>query len=145
VIGWAAWFGVAVLHNGAEWAIRHLRTALLVLGVIFVGGLVGLLFVEPFWVPLGVGYPAAIGLVLGVGRSRQMVRIQQQGGFTEIDPATRSRLLNRFGKGLIVSAVVSGLAGAVILGAGYWQGGILVALGLLLLVVRTRGGLGQSV
>jgi hypothetical protein len=107
--------------------------------------LIALLFVNPLWVPLGVGYPAAIGLVLGVGRSRQMVRIQRESGFGAIDASVRGRLLKRYGQGLIVAAVISGLAGAIIVGAGYWQGGIMVALGLVLLVVRIRAGSGDGV
>jgi hypothetical protein len=145
VIGWAAWFGVAVLDHGAEWALRHLRNVLPVLAVMFGASVVALLFVKPLWVPLGVGYPAVIGLVLGVARSRQMIRVKQQGGFGEIDASVRSRLLRRYGQGLILSAVVSGLAGAVVVGAGYWQGGILIALGLMLLVVRMRARSGESV
>ena len=127
-----------MLESGPEWAIRHLRLALPILGVVAVAALVGLAWVRPLWVPIGVGYPALIGLVLGVGRSRQMMRVQQTGGFGEVDPAMKSRLLDRYRRGLMLTAVVTGATGAIILGAGYWQGAILVALGLLLLLVRQR-------
>ncbi len=107
--------------------------------MVALAALVGLAWVRPLWVPIGVGYPALIGLVLGVGRSRQMMRVQQTGGFGEIDPAMKSRLLERYRRGLMLTAIVTGATGAIILGAGYWQGGILVGLGLLLLLVRQRG------
>jgi len=64
--------------------------------------------------------------------------MQHTGGFREIDSAMKGRLLDRFRRGLIVTAVVAGATGAVIVGAGYWQGTILVALGLLMLLVRQR-------
>gem|GEM_PF-1801458 len=138
VIGWAAWFGMAVLESGPDWAIRHLRVALPILGALSVVALVALAWVRPLWVPIGVAYPALVGLVLGVGRSRQMMRMQHTGGFREIDSAMKGRLLDRFRRGLMVTAVVAGATGAVIVGAGYWQGTILVALGLLMLLVRQR-------
>jgi hypothetical protein len=138
IIGWAAWFGVALIERGADWGIRHLRAALPVLAVLFLGSLIALAWVRPLWVPIGVGYPALIGLVVTLGRSRQLVRTHRTGGFSEVDSAMRSRLLGRYRQGLIVTAVIAGAAGAVIIGGGYWQGGILVALGLLMLAVRQR-------
>ncbi|CAN5235671.1 hypothetical protein BH18ACT5_BH18ACT5_13620 [soil metagenome] len=127
-----------MVEKGPEWAIRHLRIALPVLTVMFFVAVVGAVWVRPLWVPIGVGYPALIGLVVGVGRSRQMVRVQKTGGFSEIDRDMRGRLLARYASGLIMTAVIAGGAGAIIVGAGYWQGAILVGLGLLMLLVRQR-------
>lgn len=67
-----------------------------------------------------------------------MVRVQKTGGFSEIDRDMRGRLLARYASGLIMTAVIAGGAGAIIVGAGYWQGAILVGLGLLMLLVRQR-------
>ncbi|MGI8518943.1 MAG: hypothetical protein ACR2ME_11515 [Acidimicrobiia bacterium] len=138
VVGWAAWFGMAVLDSGPEWAIRHLRVALPILGAVAVVALVALAWVRPLWAPIGIAYPALVGLVLGVGRSRQMMRVQQTGGFGEIDSAMKGRLFDRYRRGLLVTAVLTGVMGALIVGAGFWQGTILVALGLLMLLVRQR-------
>lgn len=128
---------MALLESGPEWAIRHLRVALPILGAVAVVALVALAWIRPLWAPIGVAYPAIVGLVLAVGRSRQMIRVQQTGGFDEIDSAMKGRFLDRYRRGLLVTAVLAGITGAIILGAGYWQGGILVALGLGLLLVRS--------
>jgi len=107
-----------------------------VLGAAVLSAAVAAIWVRPLWAPLAYGYPALIGFVIARARSRQMVRINQAGGFGDLDPRVRSRLLERYAKGLVVTAAVSGLTGALLIGAGYWQGAILVGLGLVMLLIR---------
>ena len=128
LIGWAALFSVWGVSRGPDWSRGHLRRVVRILVVLVVAVVVAAVIVRPLWAVFAVAYPLLIALWLGWARSRQLEFLSSREGFGEVSDEFRSRLANRLGNGLVVSAFLALAVAAVLIYSGYWQGWIMVGL-----------------
>jgi hypothetical protein len=127
VIGWSIIFSVEAARRGPAWSLRHLEIMGRILRPALALGIVAILVVRPVWVGLSVVYPIAVALLMAAGRRRQLAAIER-GGFGEVQPATRDRMLARLRPGLILVGAASLLLGIFLAAIGVFQGWVLAAL-----------------
>jgi hypothetical protein len=121
-------FSVEAARKGPTWAKTHLGRVAVVMGLVLVVALFLSVLLRPVWLGLGAAYPVAIGAFLAWGRWRQLVYIEREIGFGEIDPLMRERVLARLRRGLAVLGLIALVAGIGLVATGLPHGWILTAL-----------------
>lgn len=129
VVGWSMWFAAHSAVSGPAWALNHLRVASPLMTAGLVLGLFAMAFVRPVWMGLAYVYPVAIGTWLAISRRRQLMLVQVDGGFEDIDPGVKARLAAALTRGLRVAAVLAWFGGLAVVAYGVAQGLLVAVLG----------------
>lgn len=129
VVGWSMWFAARAAVSGPAWALQHLRLATPVMTAGLVLGFVATVLIRPSWMGLAFMYPLMIGTWLAISRRRQLKLVDMDGGFGEIDPAMKARLVSGLGKGLRVAAALAWFGGLGVVAYGVAQGWLVALLG----------------
>lgn len=143
VVGWAVLFSVDAARNGPAWAKGHLRRVSVVMAILLVMAILAAAVVRPPWLGLSTAYPLAIGVFLAWSRWRQLVLVEREIGFDEIDPRLRQQVLARLQRGLAITGVIALVAGLGLVATGIPLGWIVAALAPItgLAMARSRMGL----
>ncbi len=132
-VGWGALLSVRSAVRGPAWALGHLTAASRVVPLSLLLGSIAVFLVRPLWVGFAWMYIGGLVWWLSGLLRRNLVRLQEMGGFAEVPVEARIRIVRRARTMLLVGGVVLLGIGA----AAYQQGAtawVTAALGAVLLL-----------
>lgn len=131
LVGGGAWFSVRSAVAGPRWALLRTRP-MTAMGVGLIGlGIATTALDAPMWLVSALVYVGMMVVLLAWVLRRSLTRVAQVGGLDEIDPTVRLRVIRRARVGLMVAAILSGVAAVSLAGtASHTLVGIAAVLAL---------------
>lgn len=130
-VTWGAALSVRSAALGPQWALDHLRTVRPVWPALAVAGMAVAFVVRPVWIGLALVYMALTLWFMAGTLLRNLRRVDEAGGLTEVPPERRRAILRRARRVLLWGGAVTALVGVAALSAGV-IGWVIVSLGAVL-------------
>ncbi len=141
LVGGGAWFSVRSAVVGPRWALGRTRAMMVGGWGLSALGIAATGLDAPPWLAAALVYVGVMVVLLAWVLRRILTRVAEVGGLDEIDPVVRLKVIRRARTGLMVAAILSGVAAAALAGvASHMLAGIAVVLALNWLGLGVSGG-----